>query len=129
MKMTMAKLPFLMLALVAGPFLGGCAADKTFALACSEYIGNPVPAVVAEQSDPRPVTRVSRSTQGYVYESAQTRFIGGERYYEVNYLTGVDNKRTAIRPVTTTCEGNFVRPVDPRKTREVTIDVVPGVRS
>lgn len=128
MNITMAKFEVLALTLLAGPMLGGCAADKTFALACSQYTGDPVSASLAERSDGRPTSRIAKSRQGYVYETAQTQFIGGERYYEVNYLTGVDNRRAAIRPVTTTCAGNFVRPVDPRRTRTIAIDVVPGVQ-
>lgn len=121
----MAKLHFLTLALVASPLLGGCAADRTFAINCDQYTGNPVTADVAMKASGRPVNRIVRTSQGNVYEAAQTTYVGGERYYEANYLTGVDNRRTAIRPVTTTCAGNFVRPIDPRTTRSVAIDVVP----
>ena len=45
---------------------------------------------------------------GYIFESKQTTFIGGEPYYTVNYMIGADKHRTPVRKLTTICSGIFV---------------------
>ena len=101
------------LAAVTG--VGGCvpAAQETLALSCSDYIGKPISARVAAWGPPRTVYRISPTQVGYIFESTQTAFIGGEPYYTVNYLIGADKHRTPIRKVTTTCSGVFIVKLPP----------------
>ena len=96
------------LAAVTG--VGGCvpAAQETLALSCSDYIGKPISARVAAWGPPRTIYRISPTQVGYIFESTQTTFIGGEPYYTVNYMIGADKHRTPIRRVTTTCSGVFM---------------------
>jgi hypothetical protein len=89
---------------------GGCVptAHETLALSCSDYIGKPISARIAAWGPPRTIYRIDPIQVGYIFESRQTTFIGGEPYYTVNYLIGADKHRTPIRPVTTTCNGVFI---------------------
>ncbi|QRM30168.1 hypothetical protein [Microvirga sp. VF16] len=99
---------FVTLAVVIGT--GGCVpiAQETVALSCSDYIGKPISARIAAWGPPRTVYRIDPIQVGYVFESKQTTFIGGEPFYTVNYLIGADKHRTPIRKVTTTCSGVFI---------------------
>jgi hypothetical protein len=99
---------FMMFAIAAGA--GGCTpvVHETLAVSCAEYIGKPISARIAAFGPPRSVYRIDATQVGYVFESRDTAFIGGEPYYTVNYLVGADKHRTPIRPVTTACRGLFV---------------------
>jgi hypothetical protein len=100
----------LFVTLAAAIGVGGCAptAYETLALSCSDYIGKPISARIAAWGPPRTVYRISPTQIGYVFESRETTFIGGEPYYTVNYMIGADKHRTPIRKVTTICSGVFV---------------------
>jgi hypothetical protein len=88
----------------------GCVptSHETLAASCSDYIGKPISARIAALGPPKSVYRIDANQVGYVFESRQTTFVGGESYYTVNYMTGADKHRTPIRPVTTVCSGIFV---------------------
>jgi hypothetical protein len=96
--------------LAAAIGVGGCVptTHETLAVSCSDYIGKPISARIAAWGPPRTVYRISPTQIGYIFESKQTAFIGGEPYYTVNYLIGADKHRTSIRKVTTVCSGVFV---------------------
>jgi len=95
----------MMFAVAAGA--AGCApiVQESAALSCSDYIGKPISHRIAALGPPRSVYRIDPLQVGYVFESRETTFVGGEPYYTVNYLVGADKHRTPIRPVTTTCTG------------------------
>lgn len=117
---------FLLLAFA--PLAGGCAAHKSFALTCSEYIGRPISEHIAAYGPPKATFRMTPTTVGYLYEGSETRFVGHQRYYEVNYLTGVDNRRTPTRPAVTTCSGQFiVRDDGEPRSKRLIVDVIPAV--
>jgi hypothetical protein len=115
--------------LAAAIGVGGCvpATYETLAVSCSDYIGKPISARIAAWGPPRTVYRISPTQIGYIFESKQTAFIGGEPYYTVNYLTGADKHRTPIRKVTTVCSGIFVvnAPSDAMPvTERIVVDVI-----
>jgi hypothetical protein len=108
---------------------GGCVptTHETLAVSCSDYIGKPISARIAAWGPPRTVYRISPTQIGYIFESKQTAFIGGEPYYTVNYLIGADKHRTPIRKVTTVCSGVFVvnAPSDAMPvTERIVVDVI-----
>lgn len=88
----------------------GCAPTihETLAVSCSEYIGRPISERIAALGPPKAVYRINPTQIGYVFEGRETALVGGETYYTVNYMVGVDRHRTPIYPVTTTCQGVFV---------------------
>jgi hypothetical protein len=88
----------------------GCAPTihETLAVSCSEYIGRPISERIAALGPPKAVYRINPTQLGYVFEARETALVGGETYYTVNYMVGVDRHRTPIYPVTTTCQGVFV---------------------
>jgi hypothetical protein len=100
----------LFVTLAAAISIGGCAPTtyETGALSCSDYIGKPISARIAAWGPPRTVYRISPTQVGYIFESKQTAFVGGEPYYTVNYLIGADKHHTPIRKLTTICSGVFV---------------------
>jgi len=100
----------LFVTLAAGVAVGGCVptTHETLAVSCSDYIGKPISARIAAWGPPRTVYRISPTEVGYVFESRQTAFIGGEPYYTVNYMIGADKHRTPVRKLTTICSGVFV---------------------
>jgi hypothetical protein len=115
--------------LAAASGVGGCvpAAQETLALSCSDYIGKPISARIAAWGPPRTVYRIDPIQVGYIFESKQTTFIGGEPYYTVNYMIGADKHRTPIRKVTTVCSGVFIvrAPSDATPLSErIVIDVI-----
>jgi hypothetical protein len=115
--------------LVAAIGVGGCVPTtyETLAVSCSDYIGKPISARIAAWGRPRTVYRISPTQIGYIFESKQTAFIGGEPYYTVNYLIGADKHRTPIRKVTTVCSGVFVvnAPSDAMPvTERIVVDVI-----
>lgn len=118
-------------AAVAGALVaGGCmpAAYEAPALACTEHIGKPISSRIAALGPPRRVYRIDATRVGYVFESREVRYVGGEPYYTVNYLTHVDKKRAPVRPVTTTCTGLFIThaPTDAMPASErIVVDIVP----
>jgi hypothetical protein len=119
----------LFVTLAAAIGVGGCAPTtyETLALSCSDYIGKPISARIAAWGPPRTMYRISPTQIGYVFESKQTAFIGGEPYYTVNYLIGADKHRTPIRKVTTVCSGVFVvrAPSDATPVAErIVVDVI-----
>jgi hypothetical protein len=119
----------LFVTLAAAVSVGGCVPTtyETLALSCSDYIGKPISARIAAWGPPRTVYRISPTQIGYVFESKQTTFIGGEPYYTVNYLIGADKHRTPIRKVTTICSGVFVvsAPSDATPvTERIVVDVI-----
>ena len=78
----------MMFAIAAGA--AGCTptVHETLALSCSDYIGKPISTRIAALGPPRNVYRIDPMQVGYVFESRETTFIGGEPYYTVNYLAG-----------------------------------------
>lgn len=90
--------------------LAGCvpATQQTLAVSCSEYIGKPIASRIAALGPPQRVYRINEAQMGYIFEARETRFVGGEPYYTVNYMIGADKHHTPVRPVTTTCKGVFV---------------------
>jgi hypothetical protein len=118
-----------MLAITAGA--AGCAptVQDAVALSCSDHIGKPISTRIAALGPPRTVYRIDPLQVGYVFESRETTFIGGELYYTVNYLIGADKHRTPIRPVTTTCTGVvFVTRAPSNATpvsERIIVDVIP----
>lgn len=100
----------LFVTLAAAVSVGGCVPTtyETPALSCSDYIGKPISARIAAWGPPRTVYRISPTQIGYIFESKQTAFVGGEPYYTVNYLIGADKHHTPVRKVTTICSGVFV---------------------
>ncbi|WP_157934187.1 hypothetical protein [Microvirga ossetica] len=119
----------MMFAIAAGA--AGCTptVHETLALSCSDYIGKPISTRIAVLGPPRNVYRIDPMQVGYVFESRETTFIGGEPYYTVNYLVGADKHRTPIRPVTTTCTGVvFVTRAPSNATpisQRIIVDVIP----
>ncbi|MGO4525785.1 hypothetical protein AB4097_13070 [Microvirga sp. 2MCAF35] len=89
---------------------GGCvpAVQEPLALSCSDYIGKPISARIAAWGPPRTVYRISPAQVGYIFESKQTAFVGGEPYYTVNYMIGADKHHAPVRKVTTICSGLFI---------------------
>ena len=115
--------------LAAATAAGGCvpATQETLALSCSDYIGKPISARIAAWGAPRTVYRMSPTQVGYIFESKQTAFIGGEPYYTVNYMIGADKHHTPIRKVTTVCSGVFVAnaPSDVLPvTEQIVVDII-----
>jgi hypothetical protein len=100
----------LFVTLAAAIGVGGCVPTtyETLALSCSDYIGKPISARIAAWDPPRTVYRISPTQVGYIFESKQTAFVGGEPYYTVNYLIGADKHHTPVRKLTTICSGVFV---------------------
>ncbi|WP_262027340.1 hypothetical protein [Microvirga sp. Mcv34] len=90
--------------------VGGCvpAVQEPLAVSCSDYVGKPISARIAAWGPPRTVYRISPTQVGYIFESRQTAYVGGEPYYTVNYLTGADKHHASARKVTTICSGVFV---------------------
>ncbi|WP_040639261.1 hypothetical protein [Microvirga lotononidis] len=89
---------------------GGCvpAVQEPLALSCSDYIGKPISARIAAWGPPKTVYRISPTQVGYIFESRQSAYIGGEPYYTVNYLIGADKHHAPVRKVTTICSGVFI---------------------
>jgi hypothetical protein len=119
----------LVMTLAATVGVGGCVptTHETLALSCADYIGKPISARIAAWGPPRTVYRISPTQVGYIFESKQTAFIGGEPYYTVNYMIGADKHRTPVRKLTTICSGVFV--ADARSdatpvTERIIVDVV-----
>ena len=96
--------------LAAAIGVGGCVptTHETLALSCADYIGKPISARIAAWGPPRTVYRINPTQVGYVFESRQTTFVGGEPYYTVNYMIGADKHHAPVRKVTTVCGGVFV---------------------
>ena len=119
----------MMFAIAAGA--AGCAptVQETLALSCSDHIGKPISHRIAALGPPRSVYRIDPMQVGYIFESRETTFVGGEPYYTVNYLVGADKHRTPIRPVTTTCTGVvFVTRAPSNATpvsQRIIVDVIP----
>lgn len=88
----------------------GCApmAHETIAMTCTEYVGRPISERIAAYGPPKTVIRLSPTTVGYVFEAMETRISGGDPYYTVNYMTGVDRHRTPYYRTKKTCRGTFV---------------------
>ncbi|WP_230529920.1 hypothetical protein [Microvirga roseola] len=82
--------------------------QQTVVATCSDYVGRPISERIAADGPPKAVHRISPTRLGYVFETSETRFVGGHPYYSVNYLVGVDVHRTPVYPVTTTCRGTFI---------------------
>ncbi|MBQ0824753.1 hypothetical protein HPT29_003935 [Microvirga terrae] len=119
----------LFVTLAAAIGAGGCVptTQETLALSCSDYIGKPISARIAAWGPPRTVYRISPTQIGYIFESRQTAYVGGEPYYTVNYLIGADKHHAPVRKLTTICSGVFVvnAPTDAVPLSERTIvDVV-----
>jgi hypothetical protein len=109
---------------------GGCVPTihETLAVSCSDYIGKPISTRIAALGPPKAVHRMSLTQVGYVFETRETTFVGGEPYYTVNYLVGADKHRRPIRPLTTTCTGVFVAHAPSDATpisQRVIVDVIP----
>jgi hypothetical protein len=107
----------------------GCAKNihEAVAVSCFEYIGRPISERVAALGPPKFRYRIDATRVGYAFEASETQFIGHERYYSVNYLTGVDNHRTPIRAATTTCRGTFVVRDDGLPgSQRIIVDIVPS---
>jgi hypothetical protein len=124
------RLRKLSIALAIALGAGGCVptVHETLAVSCSDYIGKPISARIAALGPPRTVYRIDDTRVGYVFESRETTFIGGEPYYTVNYMVGADKHRTPIRPVTTTCHGIFVARAPSDATpvsQRIVVDVIP----
>ncbi|MEE1612557.1 hypothetical protein [Microvirga sp. CF3016] len=119
----------LVMTLAAAVGVGGCVptTHETLALSCADYIGKPISARIAAWGPPRTVYRISPTQIGYIFESKQTAFIGGEPYYTVNYMIGADKHRMPVHKVTTICSGIFVAsaPSDATPlTERIVVDVV-----
>ncbi|WP_150117639.1 hypothetical protein [Microvirga vignae] len=101
------------ISVVVGVALGaaGCAptVHETMTASCSDYVGRPISERIAAFGPPQAVYRISPTELGYVFETKDTTFVGGETYYTVNYMIGADRHRTPIYPVTTKCRGFVVR--------------------
>lgn len=80
----------------------------TAQVSCADFIGRPIAERIAALGPPRAVYRISPTEVGYVFETQETAYVGGEPYYTVNYLVGADRHRRPIHPVTTTCRGFVV---------------------
>lgn len=109
--------------------VSGCVptTHETLTLSCADYIGKPISARIAAWGPPRTIYRISPTQVGYIFESTQTTFIGGEPYYTVNYMIGADKHRTPVRKLTTVCSGLFVvnAPNDATPvTERIVVDVV-----
>lgn len=100
-------------AAVVGAALGaaGCVstAPETVALSCADYVGRPISERIAALGPPQSVYRVSPTELGYVFETKDTTFVGGQAYYTVNYMTGADRHHAPIYSVTRKCRGFVVR--------------------
>jgi hypothetical protein len=91
-------------------YAAGCTPTlhESLAVSCAEHVGRPISERIAALGPPKNVYRIDPTRIGYVFETTETVLVGGEPYYTVNYMVGVDRHRTAIRPVTTRCQGVFV---------------------
>lgn len=108
------------------PLLAGCVtADTNFAMSCSQYVGHPLSTLIARQGPPQTTVTISKSRVGYVYTATRQTRTPSLPYYEVNYLTGVDNRRSVSRPVTTTCSGTYIVLLQP-DAKQMIIDVWPA---
>jgi hypothetical protein len=82
---------------------------ETVSVSCSDYIGRPISERIAALGPPQATYRINPTEIGYVFETKETAFVGGQTYYTVNYMVGADRHRTPIHPVTTRCRGFVVR--------------------
>jgi hypothetical protein len=120
------------IAAAAALLAGGCISThhETLAVSCSEHIGRPISTRIAALGPPKAVYRINPTQVGYVFESRETVFVGGEPFYTVNYLVGSERHHTPIRPLTTACTGVFVvqAPTDAVPvSQRIIIDVVPAL--
>ena len=120
-------------ALAAGLALlaGGCVPTtyETLAVSCTDYIGQPITGRIAAWGPPKIVRRMTPTQVGYVFETKETSYIGGEPYYTVNYLIGSERHRRPVHRVTTTCKGVFVVQASSEATpisQRIIVDVVPA---
>jgi hypothetical protein len=106
----------------------GCAptAYETMTVSCADHIGRPISERIAAYGPPRSVYRISPTEVGYIFETKDTTLVGGDTFYTVNYMVGVDAHRTPIYPVTTKCRGFVVRtPSDATPvSRRIIVDVL-----
>jgi hypothetical protein len=106
---------------------GVASAHEAIPLSCAESIGKPISAPMAVLGPPRAVYRISETALGYVFETRETAYIGGEPYYTVNYLTGADRHHTPVQRVTRACTGVFVvrAPLDAiPMSQQIIVDVI-----
>jgi hypothetical protein len=118
---------FVSLALAFGAAACVPTTHETLAVSCSEYIGKPISARIAAFGPPKTVYRINETQVGYIFEAKETRYIGGEPFYTVNYMIGADKHHTPVRSVTTSCKGVFVvrAPSDTTPVSErIIIDIV-----
>jgi len=94
---------------------GGCVPEgqETVSFSCADFIGRPISEPIAALGPPQAIYRITPTELGYVFETKDTTFLGGETYYTVNYLTGADRHRAPIYSVTTKCRGFVVRTPSP----------------
>lgn len=111
--------------LAVAPIIVGCAADTNLAMSCSEYIGKPVSHLMARQGPPESTVAISKSSVGYVYTATRQSYTPSLPYYEVNYMTNVENRRTVSRPVTVSCRGTYIALAEPGE-RQIIVDVWPA---
>lgn len=115
---------FFLLGCVLSPALAGCAADRNFAMSCTEYVGQPVSYLTARQGPPESTVRIDATRMGYVYTATQRAYTQSKPYYEVNYMVNVVNKRSVSRPVTVTCSGMYIVFSEPGG-KQLVVDVWP----
>jgi len=77
-------------------------------MTCSGYIGRPISERIAAFGPPRTVVRLSSTQVGYYFEASETVVAGGEPYYTVNYMVGVDRHRMPFYKAKRTCRGTYV---------------------
>jgi len=99
---------------------------ETARVSCADFIGRPISERIAALGPPRATYRISPTEVGYVFETKETAFVGGDEYYTVNYLVGADRHRTPIHPVTTKCRGFVVSVPSPAvpPAQRVIVDVL-----
>jgi hypothetical protein len=121
------KFTFGALALALGAAACVPTTHQTLVVSCSEYIGKPISSRIAVLGRPKTVYRINETQVGYIFEAKETRYVGGEPYYTVNYLIGADKHHMPVRRVTTACQGVFVvrAPSDTMPVSErIIIDVI-----
>lgn len=72
------------------------------AMSCSEFIGGPISAFAA-YGPPSATFKVNPTPYGYDFVSTETGYVGGEVYYTVNYMVGVDAHVLPLYPAKTVC--------------------------